>query len=131
MTRIEFRNPRWLLILYLSIGIVCGFLILKWVRWDTSPWGFVSLSGFSMLGFLAAIETLSSYMKLNKSTLELRSWFKLKMIAKDEIESVTWAKGCPVSIKLKNGTYVPLPGSLMLNSQGTVNSIRAWLKRDD
>ncbi|MGI9227927.1 MAG: hypothetical protein ACR2PU_03955 [Gammaproteobacteria bacterium] len=131
MSRTEFRNPRWLLILYLIIGIACGFVVFKWVRWDTSPWLFVSLSVFSILGFLAVIETQTSYMKLNKSTLEFRSWFKHKIIAKVEIESATWASGCPVSIKLKDGKYISLPESLMLNSQGTVNSIRAWLKRDD
>ena len=131
MSRTEFRNPRWLLILYLLIGIICGFVVFKWVRWDTSPWLFVSLSVFSVLGFLSVIETLTSYLKLNNSTLEFRSWFKHRIIAKDEIESATWASGCPVFIKLKDGKYVSLPESLMLKSQGTVNSIRAWLKRND
>lgn len=130
MPRTEFRNPRWLLILYFLVGIICGIVVFKWVRWDTSPWLFASLSVFSVLGFLSMIETLSSYLKLNKSALEFRSWFMHKTIAKDEIESATWASGCPVSIKLKDGKYVSLPDSLMLNSQGTVNSIRAWLKRD-
>ena len=131
MSRTEFRNPRWLLVLYILVGVICGIVVFKWVRWDTSPWLIVSLSVFSVLGFLAVIETLTSNLKLNKSTLEFRSWFKHKIIAKDEIESATWASGCPVSIKLKGGKYVSLPESLMLNSQGTVNSIRAWLKRDD
>lgn len=131
MPRTEFRNPRWLLILYFTVAVICGFVVFKWVRWDTSPWLFASLCVFSVIGFLAVIETLTSYLKLKNSTLEFRSWFKHKIIAKDEIDSATWASGCPVSIKLKNGKYVSLPDSLMLNSQGTVNSIRAWLKRDN
>lgn len=131
MSRTEFHNPRWLFILYLIVGIVCGFVVFKWVRWETSPWLFVSLSIFSVVGFLAVIETLTSYLKLNESTLEFRSWFKHKVIAKVDIESATWASGCPVSIKLKDGKYISLPESLMLNSQGIVNSIRAWLKRDN
>ncbi len=130
MARTKFRNPHWLIILYLSVGIICSFVVFKWIRWDTSPWLFVSLIVFSAIGFLAMIETLTSYLKLNNSALEFRSWFRHKVIAKDKIESATWASGCPVSIKLKDGKYVSLPESLMLNSQGTVNSIRAWLNRN-
>jgi len=129
MHKTEFRNPKWLAIVYSIFGLSCGISAYKWVQWDTLPWGYLSLIIFSTLSFLTVIEVCTSYMKLNQNTLELRSWFKYKSIEKDKIESATWAKGCAISIKLKDGNYIDIPESLMLNSQSTTNSIRAWLKK--
>jgi hypothetical protein len=54
--------------------------------------------------------------------------FQSRTIARVEVESVTWEKGCGVSIKLRDGKWVRLP-SVGRNAQGLTNTIRAWLKR--
>jgi hypothetical protein len=55
------------------------------------------------------------------------SEFKSFTIPRDQIESVTWAKGLGSVLKLRDGKEVRLPTVGRRTNQGLANTIRAWL----
>jgi hypothetical protein len=70
-------------------------------------------------------------MHLGNEALEYRMNFKRVRIKKAEIEKVTWASGCGVSVQLLNGSWEEIP-SFGKDSRGLTNSVRAWLgKKSD
>jgi hypothetical protein len=86
---------------------------------------FLMLCGFSLLAFL---ELASTRLTIEGETLSFVKTFRTRVFHREDIDSVTWAKGCGVSIKLADGRWVQLP-DLGPSPQGLTNTIRAWLKR--
>ena len=84
-------------------------------------------AGFAMFAFAGIIETYTSFLRLEESQLSFRETFRSTVIAKSDIEKVTWEAGCGSSVLLTNGQWVRLP-DLGQNSQGVTNSVRAWLE---
>ena len=83
--------------------------------------------GFGVLCVAATLDAMTSYMELGDGSIKIRSCFIRREIAKSEIEKVSYAKGCPVTLQLETGRIVSVP-SFGENSQGLTNSIRAWCK---
>jgi hypothetical protein len=86
--------------------------------------GYLAFGIFSLVAFF---ETLTSHMSLEVNALTYRSNFKTQSIQKSDISKVMWEKGCGVSLQTINGEWHKIP-SFSGDSQGVVNSIRAWLK---
>jgi hypothetical protein len=56
--------------------------------------------------------------------------FLSRTIPRAEVDSVTWEKGCGVSLLLRSGEAIKLPG-VGRNAQGLTNTIRAWIRRTE
>jgi hypothetical protein len=97
---------------------------------STSPWTRLSFAAFSALAILAVLELAQRRIELEGDRLSFVVNFRRRSIPRADIDSVTWAKGGGVSLKLIDGTWVHLPEVGPAN-QGLTNSIRAWLKRKD
>jgi hypothetical protein len=54
--------------------------------------------------------------------------FKSHSFSRDEIESVTWEKGCNASLKLHTSKWIRLP-HVGQKPLGLTNTIRAWLSK--
>lgn len=87
----------------------------------------IALLAISVIGFLGIIEVFVFRIILQEDTIEIVRLFKRRSIARSEISSVTWEKGCGVSLKLKDGHWVKLPGTGR-NALAQTNTLRAWLK---
>ena len=69
----------------------------------------------------------SANIELGENELGITHNFRRSVIPRANIEKATWAKGCGVSLVLKDGSWVQVP-DIGLNSQGLCNSVRAWAK---
>jgi hypothetical protein len=122
-----FRTPRrFTVLLGLMAGAVAVGFVLTFRQQGLSlvAVGLAAFAALSVIGFLDAILT---WVELGSDSLTFVTQFRRRRIARADIDSVTWASGCGVSIKLVTGGWVTLPETG--NSQSRTNSIRAWLKR--
>jgi len=109
----------FLVVLAMTVGAF--FVGLEW--WYRL--GFVTFSGLFVFAFF---ELSRIHVTLDLDKITFNHGFRRREIPRAKIESVTWAKGGGVSLKLVDGQWVGLPG-VGRTSQGLTNSIRAWLKR--
>jgi hypothetical protein len=79
------------------------------------------------LSIAGAIQSLMARIVLLPDRIEFGGPFGRTSIAKDEIESVSWAAGCGVSLRMKTQSWRRIPD--LGRAQGVCNSVRAWLKR--
>lgn len=127
MPRTRFKNPVWYTVLAM-IGAAASLAAALRTGDIQPPWVTILFYGFAALCVAAAADCLTAYLRLDNDTLLLRANFRTRRINKSDIESVSWAGGCPVTLTLKDGRHIRLP-SFGQHSQGLTNSIRAWLKR--
>jgi hypothetical protein len=124
---IEFRQSIWVAIV-VGLGAVVsavGFVVLaKTVGLGWQVW---LLGGLSTIFLVGLADAVSSFVRLEPETLRMRNNFRHRTLKRDELVEVTWAKGCPVSVKNISGTWVQLPP--LGDSPAIANSIRAWLKK--
>ena len=124
----EYRSSR--LAVVLVIGTSAFLLVISvvtvfmeepaWVVWGC--WAFFAIS------LLGIADVLTQFVNLGDTELRMRRNLRLKVIPREDIESVAVAKGCPTLLILKGGDKVELPP---LDSIAMGNSIRAWLKATD
>ncbi len=127
MGRHHFRHPRWKALLAASGAVVSW--VVAYTRFETDAgWVIAFYACFGLVCLAAVLDVMTAFMELGESSVRMRSSFRLQEIAKSEIESASWTKGCPVTLRLNTGRIIPVP-SFGQNSQGLANSIRAWLKR--
>jgi len=87
----------------------------------------IALLAISVIGFLGIIEVFVSRIVLQADSIEIVRLFRRRSIVRSDISSVTWEKGCGVSIKLKDGHWAKLPDTGR-NALAQTNTLRAWLK---
>lgn len=104
-----------------------AFTILSF-RLASPLWQRLGFVAFSTLAVLAVVELAMTQVELTTTGIAFVKGFRRTFIPRADIESVTWAKGGGVFLKLVDGRSVNLPG-VGRTDQGLVNSIRAWLKR--
>jgi hypothetical protein len=84
---------RWLI-----VGVTMLFAALLGIAFVTGPpklfYGFVALTVFGVLGI---VETIVTRVELHDDHIVAVAFFTRRTYRKDEITSVTWAKGSPVS----------------------------------
>jgi hypothetical protein len=90
-----------------------------WVKWFFIAFSIVLLAG--------AIESWTTKVVLEDGRISIRQWLRTCQIQRETIDSVSSAKGCPVTLVLKDGGTQDLP-DVDTSPLGMCNSIRAWLK---
>jgi hypothetical protein len=88
------------------------------------------VSVYAIVGALWLADAFTRRIVLGSDSIRIVSIsdFQSRTLPREEVESVTWEKGCGASIKLRDGKWVRLP-SVGRDPQGLTNTIRAWLKR--
>jgi hypothetical protein len=127
-SNLEYRPAHWLLLL--TGATAAFFLVLAVVALALSVplWQRVSATVMMIVAVLGVADVASRRLCLTSTGIDYVANFRSRSIPRSEIHSVTWAKGCGVSLKLINGGWVHLP-DVGHNSQSLTNSIRAWLNR--
>lgn len=123
----EFRQSRWL-VAVVGLGAVfsaAGFVAL--VKMEGVSWQVWLLGGLAVMFSFGLADAMSSFVRLDPDALRMRNNFRCHTLGRNELVEVSWAKGCPVSVKVVSGTWVALPP--LGDSSAMANSIRAWLKR--
>ena len=124
MGRASFKNPGWVAPVAVAISAIL-FAVAYQCR-ESEFWMPLSYIGLGLFALIAAVDSLSCYMRLTDTYLEFRVNFKRTIVQKAEIVKVTWESGCGVAVQLKDGSWVSLP-YLGQDSLGVTNSVRAWL----
>jgi hypothetical protein len=83
-----------------------GFLSSSRTR---TPWTFYGFLALSVMGSLGVAEVLFGRIELGDDHIAVRGLFQRRRYPRAEVTSVSWAKGCPVSLGLSDGTWVKLP----------------------
>lgn len=123
--RTEFRASRGLQFFGCLVAII--FLAVSVVAYiqDSEFWIVAICGVLFVIGLVGIAEIQSSFVILDQSHLRMRKTFRLTVVARDDIESVEVANGCPVTLTLKSGRYITIPD---LGPRGIGNSLRAWIK---
>src|SRR5688572_1242542 len=86
-------------------------------------YGFLALSALSIV---ALIETLFGRIELRDDDIRVVGALGSKRYPRSAIESASWEKGCPVSLKMATGGWVNLPDTGHANTK-VAGAVRAWL----
>ena len=126
--RTEFRSSRFAIGMF--VGLSAFLLVLSTVALQNAEPAWVTWSCWAFFAFslLAITDVLTQFVTLGDTELRLRRNLRLRVIPRENIESIAIAKGCPALLILKDGEKVELPP---LDSISMGNSIRAWLKATD
>jgi hypothetical protein len=123
------RPKRWLLAIIAGVALLfivgATFTSLQF-GWTLTSITLTIMSGLAVGGI---VELATSRIVLSPNSLEAGSIWSRRRYAVTDVESVTWASGSGVSVKLSNGRWAKMP-ELGYNSQGLANTLRAWLKRN-
>ena len=120
-----FRPPLWLAV-FLLVTAVALALLLTVLNIARTPWAWI-LMPLAVLAALAAIEGCQSKVVLTESDLEITSKFRKRRFPRSGFESVQWAYGCPVSLRLRSGGQLTLPSTM--DSSKVAPAIKAWLRQ--
>jgi hypothetical protein len=90
-------------------------------------YGFLVLS---LIGVLGIAESLITRIELREGNLKIVGLAGTKRYARSSIESVSWAKGCPVSLRMVDGGAVDLPNTGHSTTK-VAGALRAWLNERD
>jgi len=121
----------------ISFKLVCVvvYVVGSILFWTILPFGIADrfriwIAPYYMIaGALWLIDVFMTRIVLGNGHLRIVSIsaFCFQTFQREEIDRVTWEKGCGASIILRSGKGVRLPG--IRNPQSLTNTIRAWLKR--
>jgi hypothetical protein len=105
------------------------FIAAATFTYVNSGWSLTSivLIGLAAVACAGVVEVATSRIILSDDGIDFGPVWSRKRYTAAQIESVTWASGAGVSLRLSQG-WVQLP-ELGYNSQSLTNSVRAWLKR--
>jgi len=109
-----------LLIIVFILGCV-GVLMPSWLK--------IIFLAFFIFGVIAVIAALKTKLTMFSDCIEIADLWKIRIIQKESIESVTWEKGCGAAFKLKSGKWEKIPP--FGNSHSLANILRAWLNKGE
>jgi hypothetical protein len=124
-----FRSPRALIIM---VGVSTLLFILAAIgMYVTGGLTLLGVAGFGLaiFGVVAFVDTMLSRVLLYPEELEIYSNFRLRRYPRSAFVNATWAKGCPVTLQLREGGWLKLPPVGSGSAQGMVNTLRAWIKK--
>ena len=124
------RPARWLVVSAVSSGLL--FVTAAVCMYQLEGWSYTSvgLALCSMISVGAIAELAMSRIAFVGETMQVANLWSVRSFRRDEIRSVKWEGGVGVSIEVENGKWLNLP-DFGLNSQGVVNTVRAWLKKTE
>jgi hypothetical protein len=85
---------------------------------------------FALGGLFWLADVFTTRIVLGPQNIRIVSSLHSQTISRTKIDSVSWAKGCRVSLLLQDGTVVRLP-NMGRTSQGLTNTVRAWLRKSE
>ena len=85
---------------------------------------------FALGGLFWLAHVFTTRIVLGTESIRIVSSLQSQTVSRTKIDSVSWAKGCRVSLLLQDGTVVRLP-NMGRTSQGLTNTIRAWLTKSE
>ncbi|HOF08394.1 MAG TPA: hypothetical protein PLV33_00210 [Opitutaceae bacterium] len=124
MSDLEFRPPKWIAVIFFAGAIGAAAVAYFYSTSISLVWFY---SGFAVLCLAAAIGSLRTRVVLRADRLDLVAEFRHRTVQKEDIESVSWAKGCPACVKTKDGKVLKLP-SIGFSPQSLCHAINAWKK---
>jgi hypothetical protein len=122
-----FRPPRWMSGILLVFAPGLAIVTVFFYRNEGVSFNSGSAAAVTLFMIVGLADALTTRVALFSGSLIVTSNFRRRTFPREALESVTWAWGAGVSLKLKNGRWVKLP--YVGNSQSVTNSIRAWLKK--
>ena len=125
----ELRAPAWMKLFLIGSVVLTSALAAGEYSKSGLTWVFATLAAISVFTAVAVLDAFTAYIRVTDNSIEIRSNFRRRSYTRDSFEDANWSWGGPVSLKRRDGTWMHLPGSLTGNSQGTTNTLRAWLRR--
>jgi len=121
-----FRAPRSIV----AVVAFCALLLLAVALVSFKSQGLSSgttvLFCLIPVGVAGALDAVISRVELHEEHLVVVRNLRKREYARSSFQKAQWGKGVPVTLQLKSGGWVTLPG-VGPSSQGLVNSLRAWL----
>ena len=77
------------------------------------------------LGVIGVADGLLSFVRLGDQALSMRKNFRMKVVQRADIESISASKGCPVQLIMADGGRIEVPS---LGPNDIANSLRAWIR---
>lgn len=122
-----FRMTRWVAGFLLAVTLGLAAVTVYFCRRDGLSLHCGTAAACTLFSFLGFADAFTTRVSLFSDSLTITSNLRRRTYPRQTLESVTWAWGCGVSVRLQNGRWVQLPD--VGNAQSVTNSIRAWLKR--
>jgi hypothetical protein len=122
-----YRTATWIKIVVLGAALLSPAAALS--LWFKDEHTLLSLGGFglALLALLGALDAFTTRVPLSEESIEIVANFRTRGFQRAAFSSVSWAKGCPISLHLVDGGKVELPGGL--HGPEMQNTLRAWLAR--
>lgn len=119
------RSAWWILATaFLVVAAMTGMAFAV----DLDGWIKACFVAFSALLPAAFVELALTRLTLEDERLVSVDSFRRRVLARRDIESVTWAKGAGVSVRLRDGSWVRL-APVGRSPQGVTNTVRSWLAK--
>jgi len=87
---------------------------------------FYGFMGLSILNIAAVVESWRCRMELRDDEIRVVALLGHRSYPRALVSSAKWEKGCPVSLRLHDGTWAHLPDTGHANTR-VAGAIRAWL----
>lgn len=113
-----------MLLFYAIMSLIVLTIAAVATIFDNEVWVSAFCWAVFILNILAIIDSAMSYVNLGDADFRMRKNFRATVIPRDNIESISVAKGCPIRLHLKDGSRVEVPD---LGGKGIANSLRAWI----
>ena len=123
--RTQFRTLPGRLVFFCALSFIVLAISLAASISQTETWILAVCWTIYLLSIVAIADLVFSDVHLDNNELRMRYNFRTRIILRENIESVSVAKGCPIILILKDGGHVSLPD---LAVQGIGNSLRAWIR---
>jgi hypothetical protein len=91
-----------------------------------NPLVLYAFAGLVLLCSVALVQVFRGRIELRAEEIRVVELVGHKSYARPQIVAAQWEKGCPVSLKLRDGSWARLPDTGHANSQ-VAGAIRAWL----
>jgi hypothetical protein len=87
---------------------------------------FYGLLTFSVISALGVAQTFRGRIELREDEIRVVGLVGHRTYPRTQVQDARWEKGCPVSLKLADGTWAHLPDTGHANTK-VAGAIRAWL----
>jgi hypothetical protein len=121
-----------------AVRVICtvNYVLAIGLLWFYLPFGIpdrfriIILPGFIIAGAFGLADIFLTRIVLDgdRLTVVTDAGFRAREIMRGEIELVKWEKGCRAALKLRDGTWFPLPRPGRTD-RGCAAAVRGWLRR--
>lgn len=123
--RTHFRTTPGRLVVFTALSLAILAISITASTYEPAVWVRAFCWAIFFLSVVAIADLMLSYIDLGETDFRMRQNFRTRVIPKEDIESISAEKGCPLILRLRDGGHVELPD---LAIQGIGNSLRAWIR---